>query len=736
MSANRYFTESEWSEFRNNYCRLVDAMRDEIRYDEVKALSKIVHNAIERGQMPRDEHGINPLLRCINTALLLCEKVGAERDTIIAIFLSPLVESEYLLWEDVSKLYGDGVIKLIKGLHKTNELDGKQGAINSEYFKNLLLIFADDIRVIFIIIVDCLCLMRMANNHVDDKYRRNITTEASNLYAPLAHKLGLYKIKSELEDLALKYSDRETYNLIVHELNTTKKYRDDYITSFIGPVKVELQKANLKFEIKGRTKSIYSIWNKMKKQQIGVSGIYDLFAIRIILDTEEGADERADCWKAFSIITNMYTHNPRRMRDWLSNPKSNGYESLHATVIGPENKWVEVQIRTRRMDEIAERGLAAHWRYKGIKSEGNLDTLMNSVRDVLESDNDDPLEKIKDFNIDIYDKEVFVFSPKGDLYKFPYGSTVLDYAFHIHTKLGCACIGARVNGKNQTIKYELKSGDTVEILTSSSQYPKKEWLNIAHSARARVKIKQALNEIENKSAELGRELLSRRMKNRKIEVDESVLMRLVKKSKYKTVTAFYLDLGNEKIDVNDVIEQYLAIIEKDRQEEEQRSAGEYTFDTKPVDDNKVDELVIGGDIKGVDYRLARCCNPIFGDKIFGFVSSEGTIKIHRCDCPNAINMQERYPYRIINARWAGKMGTKYVVTLRVVGHDDIGIVTNISSIINKEKNVFLRSISIDSDDGIFQGHLSVAIDDISSLNTLIKKLRTVKGVKDVQRGAM
>lgn len=735
MNANRYFTESEWCEFRNCYRSLVSAMRGEMIYRDIVSLSRLIRDAIAKGMMLRDEHSVNPLLRCASTALLLCNKVGAERDMVIAIFLSQLAACEYISIEDIAGRYGEGVAKLVKGLLKTSELDSKQGAMSSEYFKNLLLVFADDIRVIFIIIVDCLCMMRMVNHHPDAEYRRHITQEASNLYAPLAHKLGLYKIKSELEDLALKYSDRDTYNLIAQELNATKQYRDEYITAFIAPVKAELEKAGLKFEIKGRTKSIYSIWNKMKKQQIGVGGIYDLFAVRVILETE-GKDEKSDCWKAFSIVTNMYPHNPRRMRDWLSNPKSNGYESLHATVIGPDNKWVEVQIRTRRMDEIAERGLAAHWRYKGIKSEGNLDTLMNSVRDILESENNDPLEKIKDFNMDIYDKEVFVFSPKGDLYKFPYGSTILDFAFHIHTKLGCACTGARVNGKNQTIKYELKSGDTVEILTSSAQHPKKEWLNIAQSARARVKIKQALNEIENKNAELGRELLSRRTKNRKIEVDESVLMRLIKKMGYKTVTAFYLELGDGKIEVNDVIERYLALLEKDQQDEEQRSAGEYTLDNRTIDDNKVDELVIGGDIKGVDYRLARCCSPIFGDKIFGFVSSEGTIKIHRTDCPNAANMQERYPYRVINARWAGKMGTKYVVTLRVVGHDDIGIVTNISSIINKEKNVFLRSISIDSDDGLFQGHLSVAIDDISALNTLVKKLKTVKGVKDVQRGAI
>lgn len=736
MTDKRFFTETEWSEFRSCYRELVATLRDVFSGEELLSIRKIVSDAILQGEYKRDANGVNALMRAMQTAQLLSEKVGAEHDMIMAVFAMPLVASEYWSIDDVARLYGKDVVKLVRGLLKSHELDSKLGAMSSEYFKNLLMVFADDIRVIFIIIVDNLALMRMLNNHPDDKYRLRVTNEALCLYAPLAHKLGLYKVKSELEDLSLKYSDREMYNFIAQELNSKKKYRDEYIASFIEPVKKELEKAGLVFEIKGRTKSIYSIWNKMKKQQIGVSGIYDLFAVRVILDSE-GKSEYADCWKAFSIVTNMYPHNPNRMRDWLSAPKSNGYESLHATVIGPEKKWVEVQIRSKRMDEIAERGLAAHWRYKGIKSEGNLDAMMNSVRDILESDSNDPLEKIKDFQMDVYDKEVFVFSPKGDLYKFPYGSTVLDFAFHIHTKLGCSCTGARINGKNQTIKYLLKSGDTVEILTSSTQKPKKEWLNIVNSAKARIKIKQALNEIENKSAELGKELLSRRVKNRKMEIDDALLMRLIKKMGYKTVTAFYLELGNEKIDVNDVIDRYIALVEVDKQEAvEQRSADEYTLDKVHQDDNKVDELVIGGDIKGVDYRLARCCNPIFGDKIFGFVSSEGTIKIHRNDCPNAANMHERYGYRIINARWAGKMGTKYVVTLRVVGHDDIGIVTNISSIIGKEKNVYLRSISIDSNDGLFQGHLSVAIDDISALNALIKKLKTVKGVKDVQRGAM
>lgn len=735
MAHTNNFTATEWRDFLTHYRELIKAAHEVAQDNEIVHLRHIVNEAFKSGQYARDSHGTNTILRLVYTARLLCDKIGAERDALIALFLSPLVHSGYMREEAVEKAYNKDVIKLVQGLIKSYGLDSKIGVANNDNFKNLLMIVADDIRAIFIIIIDSLAHMRLINNLSDAKYLNHISHQVMSLHAPLAHKLGLYKIKSELEDMALKYSDRDTYNLIAQELNATKQYREEYITAFIEPVKAALLKAGLKFDIKGRTKSIYSIWNKMKKQQIGVKGIYDLFAIRVILDSE-GVNEKADCWKAFSLVTDMYTHNPNRMRDWLSNPKSNGYESLHATVIGPDQKWVEVQIRTRRMDEIAERGLAAHWRYKGIKSEGNIDTLMNKVREVLESGDEDSLERIKDFHMNVYDKEVFVFSPKGDLYKFPYGSTILDFAFHIHTKLGCACIGGRVNGKNQTIKYILKSGDTVEILTSTTQKPKKEWLNMVHSARARVKIKQALNEIENKNAELGKELLSRRMKNRKIEVDDAALMLLIKKMGYKTVTAFYLELGDEKLDVNDVIERYIDLVERENQEAiEQRSADEYIYD-KVQEEKNTDELVIGGDIKGVDYRLAKCCNPIYGDNIFGFVSSEGTIKIHRHDCPNSINMHERYPYRIINARWSGKMGAKYVVTLRVVGQDDIGIVNNISSVINKEKNVFLRSIAIDSNDGLFQGHLSVSIDDISTLNVLIKKLKAIKGVKDVQRGAV
>ena len=733
MKEGNFFTETEWAEFRTCYRELVDTTREIFANNDRKQLGSLIKEAATVGAYPRDEKNINLLLRNMNTALILCEKIGHERSMLLAVLIYPLVSQQHSTIEEIEKQYGTDTAKIIRGLIKANSLYEKHAAISNENFKKLLLSFAEDIRVIFIMIADRLCLMRMINHHPDEEFRREVATEVSYLYAPLSHRLGLYKIKSELEDLSLKYTDRPTYDLIAHALNSKKKYRDEYIAAFIKPVKERLEEEGLRFEIKGRTKSIYSIWNKMKKQQIDVKGIYDLFAIRVILDSE-GKQEIGDCWRAFSIITNMYLPNPARMKDWLSIPKSNGYESLHTTVLGPDKKWVEVQIRTRRMDEVAERGIAAHWKYKGIKSENNLDEMMNSVREILESESDDSLEQIKDFRMDIYDKEVFVFSPKGDLYKLPYGSTLLDFAFLIHSKIGCTCTGGRVNGKNKTIRYVLRSGDTIEVITSANQKPKQDWLNIAFSAKTRTKIKQALNEIANKSAEIGKELLLRRFKNRKIEIDDALLMRLIKKMGYKTVTDFYVKLGEEKININDVIGLYVNLYEQDNQENtETRTAEEYAL--APANQKSVDdELVIGGNVKGVNYKLAKCCTPVFGDEIFGFISTEGSIKIHRNDCPNAAHIKERYGYRVINARWAGKTGTQYVATLHVVGQDDIGIVTNISSIINKEKNVSLRSIAIDSDDGLFQGHISVLIDEISTLTGLIKKLTTVHGVKGVERG--
>ncbi len=542
-------------------------------------------------------------------------------------------------------------------------------------------------------------------------------------------------MKSELEDLSLKYTDSKQYDFIKRKLNETKRSRDKYIAEFIAPIEKKLREAGLHFDIKGRTKSIHSINNKLKKQKIEFEGIYDLFAIRIVLDTPL-EKERSECWQVYSIITDMYQPNPNRMKDWISIPKSNGYESLHITVMGPQNRWVEVQIRTRRMDEIAERGLAAHWKYKGVKAESGLDEFLNNVRTALEEKENSPLDLMQDFKMDLYKDEIYVFTPTGELIKLAKGATVLDFAFAIHSKLGCKCVSAKVNEKNVPIKYELHNGDTVSVITSPSQSPKHDWLNIVVTSKARVKIKQALREETAKAVDFAKEMLRRRFKNRKIEVDEAYLMRFIKKKGFKTVTDFYVELAEERLEANDVIDEYQEYVRKETditEHSEVRSAEEYvtTTEVEEISASK-DVLVIDKNLTGIEYKLAKCCNPIYGDEVFGFVSTQG-IKIHRLDCPNAQEMFSRFGYRIIHARWSGKGDDGYVVTLRVIGRDDISIVTNITSVISKENGTTLRSLNIDSVDGFFQGSFVVLVRDTTSLNMLVKKIKAVKGVKAVER---
>ena len=728
-----YFNSQEQSQLKQLCRQLLMASKDVLVDGDFSLVKKTISDAVKNGHYSRDRYGINPVIHNIQTSILLCEKISPDRNMLAALLLYRLCQTEYVKVEEIEKQWGQDVAKLIKGLLKVASLYSRQAAMESDNFRNLLLTFAEDIRVIILMIVDRLSLMREINHHSNEKYVHDVAYEANYLYAPLAHRLGLYAIKSELEDLSLKYTNREKFTEIARKLNETKVERDAYIKSFIEPVRKKLDATGLVFEIKGRTKSIYSIWNKMRKQKNDLDGIYDLFAIRVILDSPIER-EKADCWLAYSVIADMYQPNTSRMKDWLTIPKSNGYESLHTTVVGPENKWVEVQIRTKRMDLVAEKGLAAHWKYKGIKSENNLDVWMNNVRDILEAAETGPMELIKNFKMDVYAKEVFVFTPKGDLYKLPLGATVVDFAFNIHSRLGCQCIGAKVNGRNQKLNYRLNNGDSVEIITSSNQTPKQDWLSFVVTSKARNKIKQTIHEMNNKAAELGKELLQRRFKNRKIEVEESVLMRLIKKLGFKTVTDFYDDIAKEQLEVNDVIAQYELLDQKlNTTSLEARPANEFSLQTVEKQDRSDDVLVIGDNIKGINYRLAKCCNPIYGDDVFGFISAEGVIKIHKEDCPNASHIRNKYPYRIITTRWSGKVGSQFGATLRVVGYDDIGIVTNITSIISKEKNVLLKSISIDSNDGLFQGYLVVGVSDIHVLDLLIKKIKTVKGVKDVER---
>ena len=671
------------------------------------------------------------------TAQILEEEIGLKGDAIQAVHLIPEIEDGRITIEQVEEQYGPQVARILHGLNRIQQLYQKNPVVESENFRNLLLSFAEDMRVILIMIADRVNLMRQIRDTQNTEAKMEVSQEAAYLYAPLAHKLGLYKLKSELEDLSLKYMEHDAYYMIREKLNATKAARDAYIEAFIKPVEEKVKAAGINCHIKGRTKSIHSIWQKMKKQKCGFEGIYDLFAIRIIIDCPEDK-EKMQCWQAYSIVTDMYQPNPKRLRDWLSVPKSNGYESLHITVLGPEQKWVEVQIRTERMDEIAERGVAAHWRYKGVKGETGLDEWLTGIRNMLE--HADGLEAMDQFKMELYEDEVFVFSPRGDLHKFPMGATVLDFAYHIHSNLGNQCTGGRINGKVVPIRYQLKSGDQVEILTSANQKPHQEWLTFVKTSRAKAKIRQALKETQVKEGLFAKEMLERKFKNRKIEQDDGTLLHVIKKLGYKEVSEFYKAIVDGILDVNIVIEKFIELKESEKTitgDNVARSAAEFNLDNSKfsnLNSNLADDtLVIDRNLKGLDYQLARCCHPIYGDPIFGFVTINGGIKIHRQDCPNAPELRRRYGYRVVKARWSGKGASQYSITLRVIGNDDIGIVNNLTSIISKDERLVLRSINIDSHDGLFSGNLVVMLEDTSRLEQLIKKLRTVKGVKQVER---
>ena len=726
------FTKSELEETTEILNHLRDIIGETLKSDDEQQLREQLTTAIVEGHIQRDIFGLNPILQALRTAQIAVDEIGLKRDGVLATMLFTLVLNGHLTLEDTETKFGTSVAHIIHGLVKIHNLYKKNPIIESENFRNLLISFSEDMRVILIMIADRVNLMRQIRDTEAKEAQKEVSQEASYLYAPLAHKLGLYKLKSELEDLSLKYLEHDAYYMIKDSLNATKTSRDAYIKRFIGPIEEQLKNAGLKFHMKGRTKSIHSIWQKMKKQKCKFEGIYDLFAIRIILDSPL-EKEKMQCWQVYSIITDMYQPNPKRLRDWLSVPKSNGYESLHITVLGPENKWVEVQIRTERMDEIAEHGLAAHWRYKGIKSEGSIDEWLANIRSALE--NNDDLQLMDQFKMDLYEDEVYVFTPKGDLLKFPKGATILDFAYYIHSNIGNTCTGGKINGKAVSFREKLHSGDTVEILTQSNQKPKRDWLNIVKSSKAKAKIRLALKETQAKDGLYAKELLERRFKNKKIEIEESLMSHIIKKLGYKETSDFYKDIVDEKLDANTVIERYIEVRDHDSGTRQAESAEnfEYKNPNEKFAYKEDDVLVIDRNLKGIDYKLAQCCHPIYGDDVFGFVTVSGGITIHRNTCPNAPELRKRFGYRIVKAKWSGKGSSQYAITLRIIGNDDIGIVSNITNIISKEDKLTMRSINIDSHDGLFSGNVVLMIEDNSKLNQLIKKLKTVKGVKQIIR---
>lgn len=731
---NLTFTPEEAEIVRRDYRYLRAGGFLRLTKETKDALYGFLSEKAANGVLLRDTFGLNKICNSLEAMRLAAVEIGLGGNVLLSRLICSLAVEADL--PQIGRLFGEEVRQGAAAFFRVWKLAAKEEAMKTDNFRNLLVSQAGDMRVILLLIADCVCVMRHIRDTENTADRRTFSTEAAYLYVPIAHKLGLYKLKSELEDLSLKYLEHDAYYMIKEKLNATKKARDAYIERFTAPIKKLLDAEGLHYHMKGRTKSIHSIWQKMKKQQCGFEGVYDLFAIRIILDAPADK-EKEQCWKVFSLITDQYESNLKRLRDWLTVPKSNGYESLHITVKGPENKWVEVQIRTERMDEIAEHGLAAHWRYKGVKStDGGIDAWLADIRSALETGNESLLTE--SLSSDLHEKEVYVFTPKGDLFCLPLGATVLDFAYHIHSAVGNHCVGGRINGKNVSMRQELGSGDTVEVLTSSTQSPKPDWVNIVVSSHARSKIRQAVKELQARNTVMAKELLERKLKNKKLEWDEAVVNQLVKKAGFKEAVEFYRAIGDERLDVNELIDMYIGLFKRENNLLERaatRSAEEYNFETEAGQRSAADTdvLVIDRNLKGIDFQMARCCNPVYGDDVFGFVMVSGGIKIHRTNCPNAPTLRERFGYRIVKARWAGKGGGKYFITLNIVGNDDLGIVNNITSIISKEEHIMLRSINIDSNDGLFFGILTVLVDDTNELERLMKKLRTVKGVKAVSR---
>lgn len=703
---------------------------------EVPLLSNPIKKQLKSDLKTSLEEGIidiDRIMKMMRVAGIAHREIQLRHHTIESVLLYPILNKKVTA-DHIKINYSSTTAEIVEGLAKVQSLYEKHVSVQSENFRKLLLSLVGDVRVIMIIIIERLDTMRHLSEMTKEE-QQEISQEVSYIYAPLAHRMGLYGIKTELEDLSLKYTSYDIYKDIAHKLNETKKSRDAYIHKFIEPVKKRLQENNLKFEIKGRTKSIYSIWNKMRKQQVPFEKVYDLFAIRIIIDCDE-TEEKSACWRAYSVVTDMYTANTNRLRDWISMPKSNGYESLHITVMGPEGKWVEVQIRTERMDEIAEKGVAAHWKYKGGKSDSaNTDLWLKNLRDMLENSSESNKEIIDEFKMQLYNDNIFVFTPKGDLIELPKGASVLDFAFNIHSKVGSKCTGALIDNHHVSFKHILNNGDQVEILTSQQQQPRQDWLNYVCTSKARTHIRQQLKEQENKEAETGRELLLRRLKNWKLEFDDNAIIREAKKAGYKTLTQFYVAINQEKINLQLLRAHLSGEEESNNQAEMPRSAEGFVGETELQKITKnTDALVIDKNLKNIDYTLAKCCNPIFGDDIFGFVTVNGGIKIHKSDCPNAPAMISKFGYRIVKATWAGTSAKgEYTARLRIIGKDDIGIVTNITSIINKETGIILRSISVDSHEGLFEGNITVVVNNTAQIETLCKKLTKIKGVKQVYR---
>ncbi|MGB8491443.1 MAG: RelA/SpoT family protein [Bacteroidales bacterium] len=668
------------------------------------------------------------ILHALSVAAIIGGEMGLGMTSIISAILHDSYDRLDIESDELEKEFGSKVVEILHGFSRITGVDSRQASYQAETFRKLLLSLADDVRVILIKLVERLEYMRNLDN-ASEKDRLPMASETYFLYAPLAHRLGYYNIKSEMEDLAVKYLEPEQYKYLDSRIKQTTASRNKLIREFSAPLNESLEKQGFKFTIKSRTKSIHSIMLKMKKQGIEFDEVYDLFAVRIIIESTP-ENEKSDCWRVYSIVTDLYQPNPSRLRDWISVPKSNGYESLHTTVIGPRGKWIEVQIRTVRMDEIAEKGLAAHFKYKGLKGEGGLDTWLSKMREILESSEKEDRAFLDQVKSGLYTDEVFVFTPTGELRQLPAGATVLDFAFDIHTAVGASCVGAKVNGKNVTIRYALHNGDHVSIMRSKTQKPKQDWLSFVVTGKAKTKIKQLLNAAKSTAAAEGKEMLTRRLKNWKIPYTDTLIQKLLSHYNLKTAQDLYSLIESEKIDLLEIKE---AILKADTVATDNR-APEIEKEVSEFAGNQYsDFLVIEDKVEGLDYRLAKCCNPVFGDHIFGFVTISEGIKIHRANCPNAHYMLSHFPYRVVVARWTNmKNAPTFLATIKVSGVDDAGISNKIADII-ANYTVSIRNFTYKMDEGMFEGILNILVPNNDVLYGIIRKIRSIKGVMKASR---
>ncbi|WP_316846004.1 bifunctional (p)ppGpp synthetase/guanosine-3',5'-bis(diphosphate) 3'-pyrophosphohydrolase [Pedobacter psychrodurus] len=723
--------EAEKQEILKRYRALLRASKSTLQKGDKKEIRKAFDMALESHKDMRRKSGEPYIYHPIAVAQIAAEEIGLGTTSIVCALLHDVVEDTDITLEDIEREFGKKTAKIIDGLTKISGVFDTNSSLQAENFRKMLLTLADDVRVILIKLADRLHNMRTMDFMPRHKQLK-IASETIYLYAPLAHRLGLYAIKSELEDLSMKYLDPDTYKFIAKKLNEKKAERALFIKKFVEPIDEIVHEQGLVADVYGRPKSIHSIWNKMKKKNIPFEEVYDLFAIRIILDSAP-ENEKADCWKAYSIVTDLYRPNPDRLRDWVSSPKGNGYESLHTTVMGPRGQWVEVQIRTQRMNEIAEKGFAAHWKYKESSNDNGLDQWIQKVREMLSNPEANALDFLDDFKMNLFSDEIFIFTPKGALIQLPLGATALDFAFEIHTDVGATCIGAKVNHKLVPISYKLQNGDQVEIITSSKQTPKEDWLNVVVTAKAKSKIKSSLKEEKRKIAENGKEILERKLKSLKITYNTDNLQKLSYFFKLPSTQELFVNVALGKIELKD-IKEYLSS-EKEVENRNPERPENLTVDmvkTK-MKGSENDILLIGEDLQKIDYTLAACCNPIPGDDVFGFVTVSEGIKIHRTNCPNAAQLMSNYGYRIVKAKWNKQQELTFLTGLRIVGIDDVGLINNITRVISTDFKVNMRSITVDTNEGIFDGSIMIFVNDTEHLENLIKNLLKVRGVTGVTR---